>query len=69
MISGSKPIKSRKENSQVFRLALVLVLILPLQGAWLADLKEAKKQASEEKKDVFVVFLATEISGACVQFK
>ena len=69
MTSGSKPIRSRKENSPVFRLALVLVLILPLQGAWLTDLKEAKKQAFEEKKDVYVVFLATEISGACVQFK
>jgi hypothetical protein len=53
----------------MFRLVLVLVLILPLQGAWFTDLKEAKKQASKEKKDVYLVFLATEISGACVQFK
>ena len=53
----------------MFRSALALVLILPLQGGWLSDLKEAKKQASEEKKDVYVVFLSTEISGACVQFK
>ena len=47
----------------MFRLALVLVLVLPLQGAWLTDLKEAKRQAFEEKKDVYVVFLATEISS------
>lgn len=53
----------------MFRLVLVLVLILPLEGAWLTDLKDARKRAFEEKKDVYVVFLATEISGACVQFK
>ena len=69
MISGSKPTRSKKENSPVFRLVLVLVLILPLEGAWLTDLKDARKRAFEEKKDVYVVFLATEISGACVQFK
>lgn len=53
----------------MFRLALALVLTLPLQGAWLSNLKEAKNQASEEGKDVYAVFLSTDISGACVQFK
>ena len=42
----------------MFRLVLVLVLILPLEGAWLTDLKDARKRAFEEKKDVYVVFLA-----------
>jgi len=52
----------------VFRLALALLLALPLQGAWLKNLDEARKSASEEKKDIYLVFLSTGISGACVQF-
>ncbi|MEN8774459.1 MAG: thioredoxin family protein [Akkermansiaceae bacterium] len=52
----------------MFRLILALTLLCPLQGAWLKNLDEAKKQAAEEKKDVFLVFLSTGISGACVQF-
>lgn len=52
----------------MFRLAFAFVLALPLQGAWLKNLDEARKQASDEKKDVYLVFLSTEISGACVQF-
>ena len=52
----------------MFRLALALLLALPLQGAWLKNLDEAKKRASEEKKDIYLVFLSTGISGACVQF-
>lgn len=52
----------------MFRLALALLLALPLQGAWLKNLDEARKSASEEKKDIYLVFLSTGISGACVQF-
>ena len=51
----------------MIRVALVLALVLPLQGAWLNDLAAGKKQAAEEKKDLYLIFTSLKASGACMQ--
>lgn len=42
---------------------------LPLHGAWLKNLDAAKKQAKEEKKDIYLIFTSLKFSGACVQLE
>ena len=49
------------------RIALVFAKAMPLSGAWLKDLEAGKKLAAEEKKDVYLVFTALKVSGACMQ--
>jgi len=58
----------------MFRLAItipiqVILLALPLQASWLKDLEEGKVKAVEEKKDIYLIFTALQVSGACVQLE
>ncbi|YCM42107.1 thioredoxin family protein [Verrucomicrobiaceae bacterium 227] len=50
-------------------LALICALVTPLSAAWLHDLEAGKKLAAEEKKDVYLIFTALKVSGACVQLE
>lgn len=51
-----------------FLLVLTLLPAMPLSGAWVKDLNEARELAGQESKDLLLVFTALDISGACVQF-
>ncbi len=53
----------------MLRLALALILVLPLPAAWLTNLDEGKRKAAEEGKEIYLVFTSLKISGACVQLK
>ncbi len=53
----------------MFRLALTILLILPLQAGWLKNLDEAKAQAAKDEKEIYLVFTALKVSGACVQLE
>jgi len=44
-------------------------MAMPLSGGWLKDLEAGKKLAAEEKKDVYLIFTALKVSGACVQLE
>lgn len=44
-------------------------MIMPLAGAWLKDLEAGKKQAAEQKKDVYLIFTSLKVSGACMQLE
>ena len=49
--------------------ALFGAMIMPLSGVWLKDLEAGKKQAAEQKKDVYLIFTALKVSGACMQLE
>ena len=54
----------------IFLRVLFFVLpALPLSGAWLNDLGKARELATEEQKDIFLVFTSLKFSGACVQLE
>jgi thioredoxin-related protein len=53
----------------MLRLALALLLVLPLQAALLKSLDEAKAAAAKEEKDIYLVFTSLKVSGACVQLE
>lgn len=55
--------------NSLIRLVLIFLFALPLHGAWLKSLDDAKKQAKEEKKDIYLIFTSLKISGACVQLE
>lgn len=48
---------------------LLCFLLLPLQGAWVDDLNQARARAAKEQKDLFLVFTSLDVSGACVQLE
>jgi len=50
-------------------LALIFAMVLPLSGAWLGDLEAGKKLAAGENKDVYLIFTALKVSGACMQLE
>ena len=48
---------------------LCAALVLPLSGAWLTNLDEAKAAASQQEKEIYLVFTSLKVSGACVQLE
>ena len=47
----------------------LLSMVAPSAGDWSNDLEEAQKIAAKEKKDLYLVFLSTDSSGACQQLE